>query len=175
MKNILRIALAAAIAFACTTVSAQTTDFRTPGYKGSISLIDQLGVWAGVETSQGIMLDRHNYLGAGMSVSLCLPELGDPTPIFGQFFVDYQNYLLDKKSTPVLGVKAGYMKALNEKNTSGWNFTQAAFIEPNVGWNWGIKNGCGFTTSLGADMFKPLGNSKKDFVVMPELSLTFEF
>lgn len=175
MKNILRIALAAAIAFACTTVSAQTNDFRAPGYKGSVSLIDQYGVWAGLETSHGIMFDRHNYLGAGMSVSFCLPELGETIPIFGQFFVDYQNYLLDKKSTPVLGVKAGYMKALNEKKTTGWNFTQAAFIEPDLGWNWAMKNGCGFTTSLGASMFKPIGDSNKDFCFMPRLSLTFEF
>ncbi len=175
MKTILKLTLAVALAFACTAVSAQTNNFRTPGYKGSVSLIDQYGVWAGVETSHGVMFDRHNYLGVGMSVSLFLPDLGNNPPIFGQFFVEYQNYLLDKKSTPVLGVKAGYLKALNEKKTTGWNFTQAAFIEPNVGWNWAMKNGCGFTTSLGAAMFKPIGDSSKNFVVMPKLSLTFEF
>ena len=175
MKTISKLFLVAAAAFACATVSAQTKDFRAPGYKGSVSLIDQYGVWAGFETSHGIMLDRHNYLGAGMSVSFCLPELGDTPPVFGQFFVDYQNYLLDKRSTPVLGVKAGYMKALNEKKASGWTFTQAAFIEPDAGWNWRMKNGCGLTTSLGAAMFKPVGDSSKNFVVMPKFSLTFEF
>ena len=175
MKTVNKLMIVVAMAFACTMVSAQTNDFRAPGYKGSISLIDQFGVWAGLETSHGVMLDRHNYLGAGMSVSVCLPEISDTPPVFGQFFIDYQNYLLDKKSTPVLGVKAGYMTALNEKNATGWNFTKAAFLEPNVGWNWGMKNGCGFTTSLGAAMFKPFGDSSKNFAVMPKLSLTFEF
>ena len=105
MKTVIKLLLVAAMAFAGTTLSAQTKDFRTPGYKGSVSLIDQYGVWAGFETSHGVMLDRHNYLGAGASVSICLPEIGDNPPIFGQFFVDYQNYLFDRRSTPVLGIR----------------------------------------------------------------------
>lgn len=175
MKTASELMIVVAMAFACTMASAQTNDFRTPGYKGSVSIIDQYGVWAGLETSHGVMFDRHNYLGAGMSVSVCLPELGDTPPVFGQFFVDYHNYLLDRRSTPVLGVKAGYMTALNEKKATGWNFTKAVFIEPNVGWNRGMKKGFGLTTSLGAAMFKPIGVSTKNFAVMPKLSLTFEF
>lgn len=176
MKTISRLLLVAAMALAGVTVSAQTKDFRTPGYKGNVSLIDQLGVWAGLETSHGMMLDRHNYLGAGASFSVCLPMIEDGAPTFGNFFLDYQNYLLDRKSTPVLGLKAGYMSSLNEKNSSGWHFTKAVFVEPNVGWNWGMKNnGCGFTTSLGAAVYKPVGTSSKNLVVMPKLSLTFEF
>lgn len=160
---------------ACVSVSAQTGNFRSPGYKGSISIIDQYGVWAGLETSHGVMLDRHNYLGAGMSASICLPDLGDKAPVFATFFADYQNYLRDSKSTPVLGIKAGYMTALNKEKTSGWNFTKAVYAEPSVGWSWGLRNGCGFTTNLGAAMYKPIGDATKNFVVMPKLSFTFEF
>ena len=175
MRTISKIMLVIAMAFASFALSAQTKDFRTPGYKGSVSLIDQYGVWAGFETSHGIMFDRHIYLGLGSSVSFCLPELDGDTPVFGNLFVDFQGYLLDRKSTPVLGYKAGFMKALNANQSSGWNFTKAAFIEPNAGWSWIMKNGSGFTTSLGAAVYKPLGNSTKNYVIMPKLSLTFEF
>ena len=45
---------------------AQTHDYRSKGYKGSVSITDQLGVWVGAETSHGFMFDRHNYLGVGV-------------------------------------------------------------------------------------------------------------
>lgn len=172
MKTIYKIMLVIAMTFASFALSAQTKDFRTPGYKGSVSLIDQYGVWAGLETSHGVMFDRHIYLGLGSSVSVCLPELdGGNTPVFGNLFVDFQGYILDRKSTPVLGYKAGFMKTFNMKESN----TNAVFIEPNVGWSWIMKNGCGFTTSIGAAVYKALGPSTNNFVTMPKLSLTFEF
>lgn len=175
MKTLSKLISVVAMALVCTTVCAQTKDFRSPGYKGSISLMDQYGVWAGLETSHGLMFDRHNYLGLGMNASICLPKLDETPPVFSNFFVDYHNYLFDKNSTPVLGVKAGYMTALNSKKTNGWRFTQAVFVEPNIGWSWAMKNGCGFTTNLGAAFYKPVGHSSTNLVVMPKLSLTLEF
>ena len=54
---------------------------------------------------------------------------------------------------------------------SGDEFKHAFKIEPNVGWNWGIKNGKGLSLSVGASVFVANGN----VVAMPKLSFGISF
>ena len=79
-------------------------DYRDKGYKGSVSITDQFGVFVGAETSHGYMFDRHNYLGVGVG-GFVFPNSSHPT--FMNVFVDYHNFLSNKASTPLLGLKAG--------------------------------------------------------------------
>lgn len=153
---------------------AQVNDFRSKGYKGSLSIADQFGVWAGIETSHGYMFNSKNYIGAGVGVYM-FPN-GRNYPTFANFFVDYQHYFKDARNTPLAGVKSGLYKTLNSYE-SGWKFHQAVYLEPNVGYSWGLKNGKAFTTTLGASFYNPFGENyvSNPVVVMPKIGFTFEF
>ena len=175
MKLTLRILFAvAALAVVSFNSSAQTYNYREKGYKGSFSLTDHYGVFAGIETSHGYMFDSHNYLGAGIG-GFVFPNSSHPT--FMDAFLDYQNYLRDKSSTPVLGIKTGLMHAFNYDENFNIKICNAVFVEPNVGWSWGLKSGKGLTLGLGATMVIPVDDSRADkrILPMPKLSFGFEF
>jgi hypothetical protein len=164
----------------CSVVFGQNKDFRGPGYKGSVSVTDQYGVFVGLETSHGVMLNRNHYLGVGAG-AFVFPD-GKGYPSFAEAFVDYTAYILDKKSTPVAGLKAGYTRALNfGSKVNGfenkYSFEQGASLQPMIGWNWGFNNGCGFTVAAGANVVLPLGQNKgtKPLYALPKISFTFEF
>lgn len=174
-KRLLLLALASMI-----TVGsfAQSGDYRSKGYKGSVSFTDQMGVWLGLETSHGYMFNEHHYLGGGVG-GFILPK--DICPTFGGFFVDYHAYLLDRPSTPVLGVKAGFTHAFNyKKNDSGFKFRNAVTFEPGAAWSWGLDSGYGLTLGLSAQMYVYSHWRSLDLVelkgsIMPKLSVSFEF
>ena len=165
---------AAALALVTFSASAQMHDYRDKAYKGSVSITDQLGVWAGLETSHGIMLDRHNYLGVGIG-GFIFPNSEHPT--FMNAFLDYHNYLSNKTSTPVLGLKVGGSHCLNFDEVTGCKFKNAVLVEPSVGWSWGLKSGHGLTLGIGAPMYMPVGVSRTDkkVIPMPKISFGFEF
>mgnify|MGYP006988873661 CR=1 FL=1 len=159
---------------------AQAKDFRSPGYKGSLSLTDQMGVFAGVETSHGFMLNRSVYLGAGAGAFM-FPN-GSDYPAFAHAFLDYGAYVLDRKSTPFSGLKAGFMHAVGfGKKVGGfehsYTFENGLFFEPSFGWNWMFKSGYGFTIAASADIIVPVGKNKgvSPNMVIPKVSFTFEF
>jgi hypothetical protein len=164
----------AVLAVVSFNATAQTDDYRGKGYKGSVSITDQFGVWVGAETSHGIMFDRHNYLGVGVG-GFIFPNSSHPT--FMNAFLDYHNYLSKKASTPVLGLKAGGSHSFNYEGLSGVKFKNAVVIEPSLGWSWGLKSGKGLTLGLGAALYLPVGESRTDKKVlpMPKLSFGFEF
>lgn len=154
---------------------AQTISGRKPGYRGSIAVTDNLGVFVGAETSHGYLFDAHNYLGIGIG-GFILPN-GTGNPVFGNAFLDYRYYLKDKPGTLVLGVKSGYSHAFTYDKDSGVAFRNGILLEPTVGWCWGLKNGCGFSLGLGLTMIAPLGESRTDKKVLPlpKLAIGFEF
>lgn len=174
MRFYLKLLLIAVLAVSSLNVSAQIPSFREQGYKGSVSLTDHLGVFVGAETSHGFMLDNHNYLGLGVG-GFVFPNADHPT--FMNVFLDYQNYLMNKASTPTLGMKAGFAHAFNYEENVGIHFKNAILLEPNVGWSWGLKSGKGLSLGLGASLFLPVGEARTDKKVlpMPKISFAFEF
>lgn len=159
---------------AMTLASAQVPSFRNKGYKGSISFTDHYGVFVGAETSHGYMFDSKNYLGVGFG-GFVLPN--DEHPVFLDFFVDYQHYFKNEKSTPMVSIKGGLNHAVNYADTFGDKYANAILLEPNVGWSWGLKSGNGLTLALGCPFYFPVGASRTDSKVLPlpKLTFTFEF
>ena len=168
--------VAAALVVVSFSAMAQTHDYRGKGYKGSVSITDQFGVFVGAETSHGYMFDRHNYLGVGVG-GFVFPNSSHPT--FMNAFIDYHNYLSNKASTPILGLKAGGSHSFynNGNGLTDVKFKNAVVIEPSTGWSWGLKSGNGLTLGLGAALYIPVGESMTDRKVlpMPKLSFGFEF
>ncbi len=154
--------------------SAQN-DYRSRGYKGSVSITDHLGVWVGAETSHGYMFNRNVYLGAGIG-GYIFPN-GDDNPYFGEAFLDFHSYLRNKKGTPVVGLKTGFMHGFDFEKKYGMTLENGLFIEPNVGWSWGLRSGHGLTVGLGGKVIAPLGDKRTDqkALFMPKISVGFEF
>ena len=148
---------------------AQTSNSRTQGYHGNITLTDHLGVFVGVETSHGYMLDNHNYIGLGVG-GFILPNNSHPT--YMNTFFDYHNYLRDK-STLVLGVKAGWSHAFNYLKDSGIKYKNGVLCEPNIGWSWCLQSGKGLYLGLGATLVFPFGDSRTDQKVLPLRKISF--
>ena len=149
---------------------AQTSTLRDPGYKGSISLMYQGLACVGLETSHGAMLNQHHYLGVGAG-AFVFPD-GKSFPSFVEGFLDYQAYILKKNSTPVIGFKTGYIRALTKDNT---NFTQGLSLQPEVGWNWAFNPKYGLTISAGANLVFPMEKYNKVLYALPRAAITFEF
>lgn len=188
MKKILCsviVSIIAALAFAA-ILSAQEPSFRTPGYKGMVSYTNRLLIMSGIETSHGYMFNPHHYLGAGAGVFF-LPERA--TKIYSDVFLDYHVYIADRKSTPVVGVKAGYLFNCNtptgeyqDKNglwlyyrVDGFTYNKdAVYIEPGAGWSWLVSSRFGVTAGLHADIYL-YKNPDVKAVVLPKLSLGIEF
>ena len=154
--------------------SAQN-DYRSQGYKGSVSITDHFGVFVGAETSHGYMFNRNVYLGAGIG-GYIFPN-GTENPSFGEAFLDFHSYLRNKKGTPVVGLKTGYMHGFDYENKGGMKLQNGLFVEPNVGWSWGLRSGHGLTVGLGGKVIAPLGDKRTDqkALFMPKLSIGFEF
>ena len=157
---------------ASTIAFAQVPDFRSKGYKGSVSLTDHYGVFVGAETSHGYMFDSKNYLGVGFG-GFVLPN--DAHPVFLDFFVDYQHYFKNERSTPMVSIKSGFSHSINYADTPGVKYGNALLLEPNVGWSWGLKSGKGLTLALGSTLYFPVGASRTDRKVLPLPKLTFSF
>ena len=121
------------------------------------------------------MFNRNIYLGAGIG-GYIFPD-GNENPYFGEAFLDFHSYLRDRKGTPVLGLKTGFMHGFNYESASGMKLKDGLFVEPNVGWSWGLRCGKGLTLGLGGKFIAPLGETRTDQKVlfMPKLSFGFEF
>ena len=141
--------------------------YRQKGYAGSVSFTDQYLVWLGFDTSHGYMFNEHHYLGAGLGFFLA--PIDDVPPTFFHTYAEYKAYWHKRRNTPTAGLKAGYCVAVVEN--SGNEFKHAFEIEPNVGWDWGMKNGKGLSFSVGASTFVANGN----VVAMPKLSFGINF
>ena len=159
---------------------AQTTASRESGYKGSISIIDQGGVFVGLETSHGYRLSQHHYLGVGGG-AFVFPN-GKGYPSFAEAFLEYQAFFSDKSSSPVSSVKAGYIRALKYGElVNGYDnmylFEQGLSIQPSLGWNWDFTGGCGITLSAGANIVFPVGRNpgNKALYALPTLAVSFNF
>lgn len=107
---------------------------------------------------------------------------GSDYPAFAHAFLDYNTYVLDKKSTPVSGLKVGFMHAVGFGKKAGdfehaYSFENGLSVEPSFGWNWMFRSGHGLSLAAGADIIVPFGLNKgtSPNMVIPKLSLTFEF
>jgi len=159
---------------AFSSAAAQVPKFRETGYKGNVSYTNQTIAWQGIDTSHGYMFNEHHYLGVGAGFFL-LPAF--TVPSFTNVFIDYHAYIKDKKSTPVLGIKLGFMHAikLNSDKSGGFLFRNALQIEPGFMWSWGLKSGNGLVLGIHPDIciFKKEENINAG--IMPKLSFGFEF
>ena len=159
------------------SVFAQTaSDLRSPGYKGSVSLLYHGLPCVGVETSHGVMLNTHHYLGAGGGFFV-FPD-GKGYPSFAEAFLDYRAFILKRGSTPIAGVKVGYLRSLWEEArgyTNGYNFKQGLSIQPEIGWSWALGPKYGLSLSAGANLIFPMEKHNKPLFVAPRAAITFEF
>ncbi len=158
------------------TAFAQTSDLRKPGYKGSLSLLYQGLPCVGVETSHGAMINQHHYLGAGAGFYV-FPD-GKGFPSFAEAFLDYHAFILKKDSTPVAGIKVGYVRSLWENAngyTNGYNYKQGLSIQPEFGWSWALGPKYGLSLSAGANLVFPMEKYNKVVFVAPRAAITFEF
>ena len=164
MNRISKVLLAGVLILtSCIGASAQN-DYRSKGYKGSVSITDHYGVWLGAETSHGYMFNRNIYLGAGIG-GYIFPN-GTENPYFGEAFLDFHSYL-----------KTGFMHGFDFEKKDGMTLENGLFLEPNVGWSWGLRSGQGFTIGLGGKVIAPLGDKRTDkkALLMPKISFGFEF
>ena len=157
------------------SLSAQSNNYRSKGYRGSFSVTDHYGVFVGAETSHGYMFDAKNYLGAGVG-GFVFPN-GKLYPYFGTFFTEYRHYLKDKPSTFVFGAQAGVLHSFTYAKDYDVMVKNAPYFEPTIGWTWGLKNGLGLNLDLGAMISHPMGDARTDskILVMPKLSFGIEF
>ena len=171
MKTLKNLTIAAAILLATLTAGAQTKaklpSYRSKGYAGSVSFTDQYLVWLGIDTSHGYMFNEHHYLGAG--AGFFLAPIDDVPPTLVHVFGEYKAYFLKKKSTPTAGIRTGICTTVTKH--SGYVFSQAWELEPNIGWDWGLKNGKGLNLSIGATMMV----ANRNIVAMPKLSFGIHF
>lgn len=96
-------------------------------------------------------------------------------------YANYSYYMLDKRSTPVFGVKFGasidtkpYTPVFNinvDDNYVKYIMTMSVFAMPTVGWSWTLNSGKGIYTSLG---LVTLAN-QDSFVLSIGFNVGFEF
>ena len=69
------------------------------------------------------------------------------------------------------------MHGFDYENKGGMKLQNGLFVEPNVGWSWGLRSGHGLTISLGGKVIAPLGDKRTDqkALFMPKISFGFEF
>lgn len=171
MKTLTKLTVAAAIILSTAGLSARTkTDipgYRMKGYAGSVSFTDQYLVWLGLDTSHGYMFNEHHYLGAG--AGFFLAPIDDVPPALIHVYGEYKAYFLKKTSTPTAGVRTGICTTVTKH--SGYVFSKAWELEPNIGWDWGLKNGKGLNLSIGATMMM----ANRSITAMPKLSFGIHF
>ena len=169
-----RFLAAIALACLCLCASAQTKDHRDPGFQGYAAITDQLGVFVGADVSLGAMLDRMNYLGAGVG-AFVYP--GDEWPLYGNLFVDYRHYFKDAKNSFFLGSKLGFSHAFGYDDLPQMTYNNGILAEPNLGWSWGLKSGNALELAIGATMLAPVGERRtnRNLMCLPKISFGFSF
>ena len=177
MKSIslFRISLTLICLSLCIPLTAQTKDFREPGFKGSVGVSSQVSlnafhIWEiGVDLSLGKMLNQNHYVGGEISLrSLVKMTFGAYET---RLSVHYMAYCLDRDSTPVWGVKAG--TGILSPGLTQFEF-YSIFLEPHAGWSWRLPSGNGLTLSAGLDLNCSLLRGPGIFV-SPKISIAFEF
>jgi len=146
---------------------------RNKGYRGNVLYSNMIILWNGIETSHGYMFNEHHYLGVGVGILTTVP-FSKPDAFLGHVFVDYHAYWFDKKSTPLAGIKIGYLRSFPIKEDM-----HNVEIEPNIGWSWMLKSGNGLVLSLGANIVpEPVHiteSSSFPITIAPCLHFGFEF
>ena len=161
--------------------NAQTSEFRDPGYKGSVYVGGNLltggekaSFFPSIGTSHGYMFGDQFYLGAGLQYDfLKKPQTSA--------FADLQYFTSDSPNSLVLGLKAGVAGAWSKDKLASapadakgkLHVEKAwAFVTPSVGYSWTLDNGCGLTAAVGTAVNFKKGE-KVNFA--PQLTLAFEF
>ena len=173
--NVRKTIIVLAMASICMGTAAQTRDYRNPGFKGSVAVTDQLGVFVGADVSLGKMLNRKNYIGGGVSGYL-FPKDGE-IPVYGNIFGEYRHYFKDAGKSMFAGSKAGLAHAFNYDNNDSITFQNGILLEPNFGWSWGLKSGHGLELGLGATLIAPFGDTRtaRKVIGLPKLAFGFSF
>ena len=155
-------------------MQARTGDYRDKGYKGNVAITDQYFVFIGFDTSHGYMLNRHHYIGGGIG-AFAFPN--DIFPTFLNVFADYHAYMLNRKSTPLAGIKIGLSHGLAFEKISGMTYKNGVLAEPHLGWTWGLRSGYGLTLNAGATVLFPMGvaRTSRKAITLPKISFGFEF
>ena len=153
MKRILTLILLAAAISMSAQENPEFPAYRNKGYAGSVSFTDQNIILVGLDTSHGYMFNEHHYLGGGLDAYIVPISL--ESPIGYHFYAAYKSYWFKKRSTPTAGIKIGYGGAIMTSK----DYHSDAYVpygnyklEPNIGWDWGLKNGKGLTMSIGANI-----------------------
>lgn len=180
MKRILTIIALAT----CISASAQTSSYRETGYKGNVYALTTFG-GCGVGTSHGYMFNEKHYLGASVDMEVYVYSVMNRFEFqFGYASIDYLAYLSKKSSTPVAGLRAGYVLGHYKYSK---NLLHGFRIEPQIGWSWEQRSGKGVTLALGAQLMRekdtlvPVSDPMCCEVwgiglpVAPTISLAFEF
>lgn len=159
----------------CLAVSAQVNDFRNPGFKVSVALTDQLGVFVGADVSMGYMLTRQHYLGIGVG-TFFLPK-DETIPFYGNLFADYRYFFKPARNSLFAGSQLGFSHAFNYGRDTGIQYWNSLLLSPNVGWYWGHKSGKGLMLGLGATLIAPIGGARTDrkILALPKISFGLEF
>lgn len=144
----------------CTAASAQAPAYREQGYKGNAGL-SILGYQPGIETTHGYMINSKHFVGGGIFIG---------GGIEGYFLmkehIDYQWYIKDKKSTPVVVAQLGLFQTKDLEDGDRDPAENYLFVEPRFGWSWAIGERYGLTLTGGIAIV--------DWDPIPTISLVFE-
>lgn len=168
-----RIIVSITLTAICFGAVAQTKDYRDPGFKGSVAITDQLGVFVGGDVSLGYMFDRKNYLGAGVG-AFVFPK-GEDMPVYGNVFADYRHYFKDTRNSMFIGSKLGFSRAFSYATNGGVTYQNGILLEPNFGWSWALRSGHGLELGLGASLIAPVGEYRSDKKILPLPKISFGF
>ena len=178
------------------TAGAQTKDDREPGFKGSASLSFQKYSSAtygpGIAVSLGYMFDRKHYLGGELEAysdfiyfqGLKKEDGSRVEPVYFwselkpsfwnyRLSADYRFYVLERRSTPVVGVRVG-------SDFGDLTYFKGFFLRPSVGWSWTLPSGNGLMVSAGVDLYHSIepwdgGPGPAWLQLFPKLSVSYEF
>lgn len=173
------ITILAIIATVGLTANAQTSGFRSKGYKGSVSVVGLPGNLGG-ETSHGLMLDSDHYLGLGVGYFVQLNnDTGWDFDDIGRSmyaFVDYQNFCLDGSSTPFIECKLGMVNS-NKHLNKHYNLVYNNYLlfEPGIGWSWALTSGQALSAALSAQCRWRLAQGNTYLIFGPKLAISFDF
>lgn len=142
-------------------------DFRTPGYKGSVSVTNMGLLTLGIETSHGYMFDRSNYLGLAAGAY----SFGGRHFDLGGLFLDYTHYMRDAQNSFRIGAKLGALFDFASLLAYGATTHALPLVEPNIGWNWVLRNGTGISATVGA----VIARNDTQTEIAPKFTLSFEF
>jgi len=172
-RLILKLSFAVLLAGLCLDAAAQAPAFRNKGYKGNIG-IETFQVFPGITTSHGYMFNSHHYLGGGFTTNVA-PYSKDAN-LFITPFIEYQAYILDKNSTPVVGGKILSFARIPFDSEEHIRFLNGFAIAPQFGWSWGIgsQKQFGIMPYISAELFLEFAHGLH-FYPMPAIGVVFEF